>query len=160
MKKFVIQVVILLIITFAALAFYTSKFPGFVFQPPPSATNLLKIKDLTIKVEIADSDSERQRGLSGRQALATDSGMLFIFPERKKYVFWMKGMSFPLDFVWIKDAKVADIIKNIPNPSQGQSDGELLRYAPNTEIDMLLEVNAGFVDKTGIKVGDPIELAR
>ena len=49
-------------------------------------------------VEVKDSPLERSQGLSGRQSLPTDTGILFIFDKPEVQNFWMKEMQFPLDF--------------------------------------------------------------
>ena len=96
--------------------------------------------------------------MGGRESLASDSGMLFVFDRVDKHVFWMKGLSFALDFVWIKDDKVVDVSENIPPPESGQTDESLPIYTSKVEFNKVLEVNAGTVKKLNIKVGDTIKL--
>lgn len=160
MKKFVIQFIFLVIVIFAALYLATSKNLDVPFIPQVAKSSQVKINDLTLNVEIADTDSKRKKGLGEREFLASDSGMLFIFPNEGVYQFWMKGLSFPLDLIWIKGGQVVDIIRNAVPPTPGQTDETLPLYAPNQSVDMVLEVNAGFVDSYGIKVGDKIEVIK
>lgn len=54
-----------------------------------------------IEVEIAGTQAERVRGLSGRRDLAPGNGLLFVFPASATYGFWMKEMHFPIDIIWI-----------------------------------------------------------
>ena len=96
--------------------------------------------------------------MSGREKLASDEGMLFIFEEVDKYPFWMKGLNFPLDFIWINGDKVVDILPNISPPSPGQSDESLTIYQPRVEIEKVLEINGGTAEKLGIKIGDSVKL--
>jgi uncharacterized membrane protein (UPF0127 family) len=107
-----------------------------------------------ISVEVVDTPSLRSKGLGFRDSLGQDSGMLFVFEATSQYKFWMKGMRFPLDMLWIKDDTIVDIIKNVPNPSANTPDSELPVYAPTVPINRILEVNAGYVDSHGIVVGD------
>lgn len=158
MKKFVIQVVFLIIVTFGALAIYASKITTLPFIPEKPKTNIVQINNTKVSVEIADTASKRKQGLGGRQSLASDSGMLFVFEKPDVYKFWMKGLAFPLDLIWIKDSKIVDIIKNATPPTPGQKDETLPLYAPSQPIDKVLEVNGGFVDTYGIQVGDIIEI--
>ena len=51
----------------------------------------LKTGEKVIAVEVADTEEERAKGLSGRDALAEGRGMLFIFPESGYHGFWMKN---------------------------------------------------------------------
>lgn len=157
MKKFIIQSIALLTVFFAAMLIGFSKV-DVPFIPQTLKSNVLLVNNVQLDVEIADTQSKRSVGLGGRQSLASDSGMLFEFSESKKYQFWMKGMKFPIDFIWIRQKKVVDILKNISPPQPGQKDETLPIYVPITEIDSVLEVNAGFVDGHNIKVGDQIQL--
>jgi uncharacterized membrane protein (UPF0127 family) len=66
----------------------------------------------------------------------------------------MKGMNFPLDFIWIRENKVVDITENAPAETKTIPS----IYKPKEPVDMVLEVNAGVVKKDKIKIGDIIEL--
>ncbi|MBI2601368.1 DUF192 domain-containing protein [Candidatus Daviesbacteria bacterium] len=156
MKKFIIQIVILLIFIFVAIGFWTNRITTIPFVPEKVDTKNVEINGKLLRVEIADTLTKRTKGLGGRESLASGSGMLFMFPEEKQYSFWMKGLKFPIDIIWIKDQKVADIIKNVPPPQEGQEDNELPIYQPNQPVDMVLEVNVGTVDMLGIQIGDTI----
>lgn len=106
-------------------------------------------------VEIADSEPERSKGLSNRKSLADNRGMLFLYQVPGKYSFWMKDMLFPLDFIWIRESKIVGISINVPNPTS--SDAAPVMLNQTREFDAVLEVNAGFVQENGIKVGDKVE---
>ncbi|MCJ7740196.1 DUF192 domain-containing protein [Candidatus Microgenomates bacterium] len=109
-----------------------------------------------IQVEIADNDALRTQGLSGRKSLATNSGMLFIYPKAGIYSFWMKEMQFPLDFIWINGDTVADLMKDVPAPETNDL-LVLSTYQSNTPVDKALELNAGSIDRLTIKIGDKIK---
>lgn len=155
-KKFAFQIVLLLIVTFSALAYATGRLPNFSFLSlsTPNTVKDFKIGDVSIKVEMANDSAKRQTGLGGRDSLAENTGMLFVFEKPLRPQFWMKNVKFPLDIIWIKNNIVVDIIKNAAVPVPGVTDDALPRYVPNQEVDMVLEVNAGFVDSKGIKNGD------
>lgn len=158
MKKFIIQFVGLIIVIFLALIFYTGRIPYIPFVPQPPIQKLVIINDAKIKVEVADTQQKRSKGLGDKESLAQDSGMLFIFQKVDKYPFWMKGLKFPLDFVWIRGDKVVDILQNIPPPAEGQKDEALPIYQSNVPIDKVLEVNSGTVDRLKIKIGDSVKM--
>lgn len=109
-----------------------------------------------LTIELADTPDKRTKGLGFRQSLASESGMLFIHEEAKKYTYWMKGMQFPIDIIWIKGDTIADIIANIPPPIKGQTDDTLERYSSTVEVDRVLETNAGFVSSRNIQKDDKI----
>lgn len=159
MKKFLIQFVVLVIVIFGALWFTTSRGEVPFGQRKPQSAKVL-INQVEVKVEIADTSEKRKRGLGERGSLASDSGMLFIFEKENRHPFWMKGLKFPIDFIWIRQKQVVDIIKNAKAPEPNQSDETLPIYVPREPVDMVLEVNNGFVDTHGIKVGDSINVVR
>lgn len=111
-----------------------------------------------IKVEIADTDLKLKRGLSGREKIEDEEGMLFVVPENSIPSFWMKDMKFPIDIIWIDDLKVIGVLENLPVPTEAES--ELLRYQPEQPIDYVLEVKTGFVKDNNIKIGDAVELPK
>lgn len=163
MKKFSVQVLLLLTIIGITLFIYSSgstipNLPFIPFIPQPATLKQLQIGSAKLKVEIADTQEKRSKGLGGRENLATDAGMLFIFPVADKHPFWMKGLSFPLDFIWIKDDKVVDLLQNITPPALGQKDETLPIYQSRVDVDKVLEVNGGVIQRLNIKVGDTIKI--
>ena len=120
----------------------------------------MKVSGHDLSVEIAKTQEERSRGLSGRNSLAAGTGMLFVFENIGKPTFWMKDMSFPIDIIWINEAgKIVGVNKNV-QPEPGVSDNSLTRYNPDEETKYVLETKAGYFDANGISVGDSIELPK
>jgi uncharacterized membrane protein (UPF0127 family) len=110
----------------------------------------LCIKDICIQAEIVSSFAARELGLMFRESLADDRGMLFIFEEEGSHGFWMKNMRFPLDIIWLNsNKKIVDIKENIFPCGQSC---EIL--TPKTKAKYVLEVNAGFVQRNKIKIGE------
>lgn len=121
--------------------------------------NILKIGKNEIIVEIADTENKRRVGLSSHASLTENSSMLFIFEKQdERPVFWMKGMDFPIDILWINDGKVSQITANVPTPKEALQDSDLPRYLANNPIDYVVELPAGNAKKLGIRVGDTISL--
>lgn len=74
-----------------------------VAQPElPVAT--LRVGPASIRAEVADDDSERSAGLMFREALATDSGMLFVMPSVGPATFWMKNTLIPLSIAFLDES--------------------------------------------------------
>lgn len=122
-------------------------------EKPPVPT--IVIRDKTYQIEIADSDNERVKGLSGRDQLASESGMLFVYETKDRYSFWMKGMRIPLDFVWIADSKIVDLSENVQVPL---TDTYTPIIQPKVAVDKILEINAGEIKKNGFQIGDTVQL--
>lgn len=159
MKKFIIQSVLLLAVAGIALfLFKTGTVLNLPFLPENPVAKEIVINNTRIKVELADTSSKRKQGLGGRQTLASDEGMLFIFEDSGKHPFWMKGLSFALDFVWINGNKVADVTENVQPPVSGQNDEFLPIYQSKEDIDKVLEVSAGTAQRLNIKVGDTLKI--
>lgn len=115
----------------------------------------IKIKDKKIKAEVADNLESRLKGLSGRKSLCSNCGMIFVFERADIYPFWMKEMNFPLDIIWIKDKKIVEIAGSAPTPAAA---GQVMNYTPNAPADLVLEVNAGFCEKNGVKIEDGVKI--
>lgn len=110
----------------------------------------------TIDVEVADTEPRRERGLGYRDSLPADAGMLFIFDQSQPATFWMKGMRFSLDMVWIgEDRRVLGVSADIP-PQPGVSDDQLARYASPAPVRYVLELNAGAAQRLGIAAGSEL----
>jgi uncharacterized membrane protein (UPF0127 family) len=122
-----------------------------------SQTNVtqIKIKDQIIKAEVVDNEESRMKGLSGRESLAGDEGMLFVFEKPDIYPFWMKDMKFALDIIWIKDKHIVNLTKNAEPPTTA---GKIMTYTPNAEAELVLEVNAGFCQENNVIIGDEIQI--
>lgn len=159
MKKFAFQALALLVLAGVALyLFKTASLNNFSFIPANSPGKQVIINNTSIKIEIADTDSKRKKGLGGRESMASDEGMLFIFEDSGKHPFWMKGMKLALDLIWINGDKVVDITENVVPPAPGQSDVSLPIYQAKEGANKVLEVNGGTAQKLNIKVGDIVKI--
>lgn len=138
-------------------AIFSLLFWFLIFPKAAASSASLTVGTRTISLEIADSQAERLRGLSGRSSLAPDAGMLFVFPTSNIYSFWMNGMQFPLDIIWISRGKVVDVV-TLPPPSIGSS--EIPQYKPSVDADMVLELNAGQAAMLGLVTGTVLHIER
>ncbi len=111
-----------------------------------------KIKDYALLAELAETEEAHISGLSGRQGLAENEGMMFLFNEPDRYGFWMRGMEFDLDFIWIRNGEIIGVAKNV----KADKSGKEKVMTPPKEVDAVLEVAAGICDKYRISAGDKI----
>jgi uncharacterized membrane protein (UPF0127 family) len=126
-------------------------------KPPAAATASVKIGSVNIPAEVARTSAEVQKGLSGRLSLDQDKGMLFMFAKADIYSFWMPDMHFPLDIIWISSAKkVVGISADVSNEFDPANPKF---YRPPSPAQYVLEVNAGFAAKNGIKIGNSVTFA-
>ncbi len=114
----------------------------------------LLVNDTQVSVEVVSGSYEMKKGLSDRDEMCENCGMLFIMPGSSIHYFWMHDMKFPLDFAYIENNKIVEIFKNVPI----YTNNEFTKINSVENSDMILELNAGFLDKNNIKVGDRIQL--
>ena len=117
---------------------------------------VLCVNEARINVLVADTPQERAAGLSGYAGLPENVGMLFVFPEPRQPSFWMRGVLFALDLIWIRDGMVVQIDASVPPPPPNTPDDQLPRYHPTEPITHVLELTAGSAARLGITVGDRI----
>ena len=118
-------------------------------------TGRVRINNVEIKVEIAKTPIEQYQGLSGRDSLCPDCGMLFIFPNKKERTFVRRDMMLPIDIIWISDEKIVKINEELPLPISAEE--EEREYKSGQPVNYVLEVASGFCRKNNIKVGDRVE---
>jgi uncharacterized membrane protein (UPF0127 family) len=106
--------------------------------------------DVTVPVEIADTQAERSLGLMYRKDLAANAGMLFLFEETSVHGFWMKNTPLPLDMLFIDEQlTIVGIVADAePYTTVARSVGVPSRY--------VLEVHAGFSARHGVRAGDRV----
>ena len=108
----------------------------------------LRVGNTIINAEIAETDQTRTQGLSGRESLLENAGMLFVFDTSGIYGFWMKDMHFPIDIIWISDEKVV-----VGTASNTLPESYPLIYYPPSAVRYVLEVPAGYAETHNINVG-------
>ena len=148
MKRPEIVLILVLVVLIAGMSLY------YIQLKKPSETATVHIGDTEIAVEIADTSISRAQGLSDRDYLLPNTGMLFVFEEPEIQYFWMKGMRFPLDVIWINNGYVVGVTKDIPQPY----DSIIPRMQSEVPVEWVLEVNAGFVEGHRIEIGDRVTL--
>ncbi len=115
----------------------------------------LRIKKIPLTVEVVRSNAEKARGLSGREILPEGRGMIFLFDSPGYYGFWMQGMNFSLDFMWLSGNNIVQIDTDIPAPSL--QNPKPVNIIPSQPIDGVIEVPSGWVVRNKINIGDEIE---
>ena len=106
-----------------------------------------------VRVEIADNPVRRYIGLRGRESMPEDRGMLFVYPAEGSRTFTMANTPIPLSIAFIdSERRIIDIqdMEPLDDEPPGYDSAEPAQYA--------LEVNQGFFEETGVKVGDRVEL--
>lgn len=113
-----------------------------------------KIKNKEINVELAVSFDKQYLGLSHRESIPNDFGMLFLFPEKDIRSFVMRDMKFNLDIVFIDENEIVEIYKNLSFDQFSQN----IYYKSVVPVDKVLELRGGFCDEYKISIGDKFYL--
>ena len=112
------------------------------------SVSTVSIGGTTVAVDVAATKAAREHGLSGRLALAPNTGLLFMFDQDGLWGFWMKDMLFSIDIIWTNAAgRVVTIAPNLSPQTYPQV------FYPTAPARYTLEVPAGFAAAHNIQEG-------
>lgn len=160
MKKdlLIIGGLFLVIIALLVIGSYLNIFLGNL-APQAAASTQVRINDLVITAEVAKTPEAKSKGLSGRENLAPNSGMLFVFDREDRFGFWMKDVKFPIDIIWIDDTKRIADITHSAQPEPRVPDNLLRIYRGSVPVLYVLEVPAGTAVANNLRIGDRLEFS-
>ncbi len=149
---------ILIIAVYFLFLVYTPTMYGFTksaFQEILSGyqSRILVFGPSVIKVKVADTVQKRLKGLSDTKELNDGTGMFFIFEDADTHGIWMKDMNFSIDIIWFDRFGSIVHIEESVSP-----DTYPTVFEPEKDASFVLEVPAGFVGRSNIKLGDTIDL--
>jgi len=116
----------------------------------------MTINGARVALELAHTPAEQRVGLGGRDSLAWNRGMLFLYDEPSFPSFWMRGMRFDIDIVWLRGDRIVDISHGVQHVPGGN--GPTVR--PRELTDQVLEVPAGYAAAHGWRMGHQATLER
>lgn len=124
------------------------------FYLPPANSIKMKIGNSNYNIELSTTIAQKTKGLSGRDSLCKNCGMIFTFGFETNLPFWMKDTLIPLDMIWLdKNGKIVDI--------QTASEINSTKiYQNQTPAQYVLELNANDSQKINLKIGDIIDLSK
>lgn len=118
-----------------------------------STSTTVRVGSAILPVEVADTPAKRELGLSERESLQEDSGLLFVFQSDEEWGIWMKDMRFPIDIIWAsKEGVVVHVEKNVSPETFPEV------FSPDVPARYVLEVNAGFAVVHGIGTGSQFQV--
>jgi uncharacterized membrane protein (UPF0127 family) len=128
-------------------------------QVAPSAlqTAEITVGGVPLTVELAFLPADRSLGLGYREGLASGTGMLFLFEGPAPRSFWMRGMRFCIDIVWIENGLIQGAAESVCPEPAGTADTDLPSYVSPVPVTYVLEVPAGWLDAYGLGTGTPVE---
>lgn len=107
----------------------------------------------SLRVEVARTPLQRQRGLMQRTSLPEGTGMIFLFPRRTLGGFWMKGTLIPLSIAYVDGDRVVDTKEMTPCTADPCPD-----YPPKAPYTAAVEAPAGFFPDHGVVPGTRMTL--
>ncbi|MDD5489767.1 MAG: DUF192 domain-containing protein [Candidatus Moranbacteria bacterium] len=147
-KKIVFVAIIGLIILVILLNYVSSEFFSLKYWNPVKRVYL---KNTLVKAEEVNTAEKIERGLAGRASLDEGRGMLFSMPKDDFQRFWMKGMQFSLDIIWIENGRVIGCEGRI------SPDDQRIFTSPE-KASLVLEVNAGFCEQYNVQLNDSVSV--
>lgn len=111
------------------------------------------LQNRCVQLEVARTESQKNRGLSGRDTLPENRGMLFVFDRTDAHCFWMKDMKFGLDMLWLDER--GDIVfmrQNVAPETYPDT------QCPDVPARYVVEVRAGMAGRAGLRVGGSLDL--
>ncbi len=162
----IIAVPVILIIIICSLILYLAQ--GTIYRQVEPISDFLTSQDTTaekekllatvvnknaqLTLEIADSNYERIKGLQGREALAENEGVLFIFSDEDHRTFWMYNTPISLDIAFLDaDKRIINIHKDTtPNNTA-------IKYTSQSPAQYVIETRAGWFETYHVQEGDFVE---
>jgi uncharacterized membrane protein (UPF0127 family) len=138
-RKLLASLVIASVITLiCCIAFFTR-----------STQDTLTVNDHTYHLQVVSTETAMEKGLGGREYMPSGEGMLFDMGRNMEQCYWMKGMRFPLDIIWVNDDYQVTHIERSLEPASYPK-----RYCGDGRY--VIELNAGQSDVAGIKLGQSL----
>ncbi len=143
----VIIIFLVILVAFGGVIFYQ-------FSKSTKPKSQITIAKQAFSLEVATTSAEQQKGLSGREKLPQDQGILFIFAKADHYPFWMKEMKFPIDIIFIKNNKIVSITHNAQPIKKDDNNPPI--YQSEEPFTHALEINGGLAKKYAFKKNDTV----
>lgn len=115
------------------------------------------VGETDLVVELSVTSDQQSLGLGYRNGLAEGHGMLFVNESAAPRSFWMKGMRFCIDIVWIEDGEITGAAESVCPDPEGTADADRERYQSDVPVTYVLEAPAGWLADHGYGPGTPVE---
>ncbi len=126
--------------------------------PEARQTADVTVGDTPLTVDLALEQDEQSLGLGYRNGLAPGTGMLFVFPTAEPRTFWMRGMRFCLDIVWIEAGRITGAAESVCPDPPGTEDVDRERFSSGQPVSLVLEVPAGWLAGNGYGEGTEVRI--
>jgi len=129
-------------------------------QQPVSAPETLEvtIADRTFDLELALTSDQRYQGLSDRESIPEDGGMLFAFPKQRRLSFVMRKCLVPIDIIFLDGTGRVVATHAMKVEPYDTPDHALKRYSSGYPAQFAIELRGGTLSQMALSRGDPIDL--
>ena len=136
-------------------------------NPAAAGLEIVKINGQTFYLEVANNDQMRFQGLSDRDFIEPDGGMLFVFTRggTRTQQFVMRDCTIPIDIIFLDPSgRVTAAHEMVPEPPQeaGESDQDynarLKKYSSRFPAQFVIELKGGTLPSLNLNQGDQIKL--
>lgn len=116
---------------------------------PAFDTTSIKVGEIPLTVEVADTADERAYGCMFIPELPDDRGMLFLFAGSEPRSFWMRNTRIPLDIAYLSESgRIVTLCRNaLPFDERPGV------YASTAPARFVLEVAGGWFERHGLNEG-------
>ncbi len=123
------------------------------------STGTIKIDDMIINVEVADSDDERQRWLMFREeTMSRNSGLLLVYDKPDLYSMWLLNIRYPLDLLWFdQQGNIVYTVRDA-QPCDNFLDFSACTFKNTKPSKFVLAAFSGFIDQNGITNASKLEV--
>jgi len=123
-----------------------------------TATEVTLPNGVKIMAESMRDRVDMVRGLMFRDSLAADRGMLFFHGADNRFPYFTYQYKIPVDIVWLDhDERIVEIAPNVQPCPTGTAASACPSYGGHENARFVLQVNAGFAAKNGMRVGERID---
>lgn len=126
--------------------------------PEARETAEITVGTTPLLVDLALTPDQQQLGLGYRNGLEPGTGMLFVSSEPANRTFWMKGMRFCLDIIWIEAGRITGAAEQACPDPRGTPDAERQRFPSGEPVTYVLEVPAGWLSAHGYGPGTQVTI--
>ncbi len=129
-------------------------------SPLPTPQSLpvmtLRAPRAQLRVQIAKTEAQRERGLMSVRHLRAHTGMLFVFDADGPVAFWMKDTLIPLDMVFLApDGTVRKVFPRVPVVSPQLPDANIPLEQGSAKF--VIELPSGEAAHDGLRPGARVE---
>jgi hypothetical protein len=120
-------------------------------QPQHLATAAIRVAGIPLRVEVANTEETRRKGMMFRPRLGPDEAMLFVFDRDDNLSFWMKNTDVDMDLAYIRsDGLITQVEHMKAHDLEPVYSREPVRFA--------LEAPAGWLEAHGVGVEARVEI--